>query len=105
MDLPINTSHPSSKGLSAAQKEGLLPNTLLPLDQGGNPIAARGPGTEPAQEQGTGGKRFYELLKKALEVPKKRNPTKPTKSSVERRLQSKKKASTKKEGRKPPDLG
>ena len=44
--------------------------------------------------------RFFEVLKKALEVRKKRKPTKPSKSSVEKRLKSKKMLSQKKAGRK-----
>ncbi len=48
--------------------------------------------------------RFFELLKKALHVPKKRKPTKPSKSSVEKRLKSKKAASTKKANRQRPSL-
>ncbi len=49
-------------------------------------------------------KRFFELLKKALHVPKKRKPTKPSKSSVEKRLKAKKIASSKKVYRKKPNL-
>ncbi|WP_422858114.1 alternative ribosome rescue aminoacyl-tRNA hydrolase ArfB [Flagellimonas sp. S174] len=49
-------------------------------------------------------KRFFLLLKKALEVAKKRKPTKPSKSSVEQRLKSKRKQSSKKLNRKRPDL-
>ncbi|WP_420320816.1 alternative ribosome rescue aminoacyl-tRNA hydrolase ArfB [Flagellimonas sp.] len=48
-------------------------------------------------------KRFFVLLKKALEVAKKRKATKPSKSSIEKRLKSKKKAAEKKVGRKKPD--
>ncbi|TAI47668.1 alternative ribosome rescue aminoacyl-tRNA hydrolase ArfB [Flagellimonas allohymeniacidonis] len=44
--------------------------------------------------------RFFEMIKKALEVRKKRKPTKPSKSSVEKRLKSKKMQSEKKAGRK-----
>lgn len=49
-------------------------------------------------------KRLLQLLKKALEVPKKRKPTKPSKSSVEQRLKSKRKHADKKLNRKRPDL-
>ncbi|MEM9363865.1 MAG: alternative ribosome rescue aminoacyl-tRNA hydrolase ArfB [Bacteroidota bacterium] len=49
-------------------------------------------------------KRFLQVVKKALEVPKKRKPTKPSKSSVEQRLKSKRKHSDKKLNRKKPDL-
>ena len=48
--------------------------------------------------------RLFALLKKAVQVPKKRKPTKPSKSSVEKRLNSKKKLSDKKSNRKKPDL-
>jgi len=48
--------------------------------------------------------RFFEVLKRALYVPKKRKPTKPSKASVEKRLKSKKAASTKKTNRKKPSL-
>lgn len=49
-------------------------------------------------------KRFFEILKNALVVPKKRKPTKPTKSSKEKRLKSKKITADKKAARKKPDL-
>ncbi len=49
-------------------------------------------------------KRFNALVHKALEVPKKRKTTKPSKASVEKRLKSKKMDSAKKTNRKRPDL-
>ena len=49
-------------------------------------------------------KRFLEVIKKALHVPKKRKQTKPSKSSIEKRLKSKKIASSKKVNRKKPNL-
>ena len=49
-------------------------------------------------------KRFFEVVKKALYIPKKRKPTKPSKSSVEKRLKSKKIAAFKKVNRKKPNL-
>lgn len=49
-------------------------------------------------------KRFFEILKNALVVPKKRKPTKPTKTSKEKRLKSKKVTAEKKAARKKPDL-
>jgi len=48
--------------------------------------------------------RFLKLIKKGLTIPKKRKPTKPTKASVKKRLDSKKKLSAKKSTRKNPDL-
>lgn len=47
--------------------------------------------------------RFIQLIEKALKPQKKRKPTRPTKSSVAKRLTDKKKTAEKKELRKPPD--
>ncbi len=44
-------------------------------------------------------KRFLSVLENALKVPKKRRKTKPSKSSIEKRLQSKKKSAEKKANR------
>ena len=49
-------------------------------------------------------KRFLELLKKALVVPKKRKPTKVPKSVIEKRLKDKSSVSETKQNRKKPDL-
>ncbi len=49
-------------------------------------------------------KRFFELLKKALLVPKKRKRTKPSKGAIEKRLQAKKRAALKKVNRSKPRL-
>ena len=48
--------------------------------------------------------RFLTLLKEALKVPKKRKPTKPTRASVTKRLDSKQKNAVKKQLRKKPKL-
>ena len=48
-------------------------------------------------------KRFFKLLKDALQVPKKRKKTKPTKAAREKRLQSKRKAALKKISRQRPN--
>ncbi len=47
--------------------------------------------------------RFYELIEQALKVQKARRKTKPSKSSIQKRLDDKKKHSDKKENRKKPD--
>lgn len=49
-------------------------------------------------------KRFLELLENALKIPKKRRKTKPSKSSVEKRLRKKKKNALKKANRGRPNL-
>lgn len=48
--------------------------------------------------------RFFELLKKALHVAKKRKPTKPSKSAVEKRLKMKGLVAKKKDNRQKPNL-
>lgn len=48
--------------------------------------------------------RFLQLVQDGLKRPKKRRPTKPTKSAVRKRLESKQKKSAKKEARKRPDI-
>jgi len=48
-------------------------------------------------------KKMIEILKKALIVPKKRKPTKPSKASIQKRLDSKKKTAQKKSLRKKMD--
>ncbi|WBU90521.1 alternative ribosome rescue aminoacyl-tRNA hydrolase ArfB [Cellulophaga omnivescoria] len=49
-------------------------------------------------------KRFLELVKSALIVPKKRKKTKPSRSAIEKRLNTKKKSALKKANRKRPSL-
>ena len=44
--------------------------------------------------------KLYDLLEEALNVPKKRKPTKPSRAAVQKRLTEKKKLSEKKKGRK-----
>jgi ribosome-associated protein len=48
-------------------------------------------------------KRLAERLARALTVPRKRRPTRPTKASRERRLQAKRHDATRKRERRPPD--
>lgn len=48
-------------------------------------------------------KKFYRLIEKALEIPKPRKPTKPSKSSVEERIARKKQKSDTKVNRKKVD--
>ncbi|SFC86771.1 alternative ribosome rescue aminoacyl-tRNA hydrolase ArfB [Algibacter pectinivorans] len=49
-------------------------------------------------------KRFLELIKEALKVPKKRKPTKVPKSVIKKRLKSKRKQSEKKSNRQKPNI-
>ena len=49
-------------------------------------------------------KRFLQLITNGLKVPKKRKPTKPTKSSIKKRLEKKKKQAYKKALRNKPEI-
>ena len=49
-------------------------------------------------------KRFFEVITSGLIVPKKRKPTKPSKSSIKKRLEKKKKQAYKKVFRRKPNL-
>ena len=49
-------------------------------------------------------KRFFEVITNGLIVPKKRKPTKPSKSSIKKRLEKKKKQAFKKVFRRKPNL-
>ena len=49
-------------------------------------------------------KRFLQLISNGLKVPKKRKPTKPSKSSIQKRLEKKKKQAYKKALRNKPEL-
>ena len=49
-------------------------------------------------------KRFLEIIINGLKVPEKRKPSKPTKSSIQKRLEKKKKLAFKKAFRKKPSL-
>lgn len=48
--------------------------------------------------------RFINIISNALKIPKKRKVTKPSKSSIKKRLETKKKLGLKKSSRKRPDL-
>ena len=49
-------------------------------------------------------KRFLEVITNGLKIPKKRKPSKPTKSSIKKRLEKKKKKAFKKAFRRKPEL-
>ena len=49
-------------------------------------------------------KRFFEIIENALKVPKKRRKTRPSKTAIEKRLKTKKRAAQKKMNRKRPNL-
>lgn len=96
---------PASEGLSDVEKERLLEKLRTRLTNNGVLILHCDEARSQHKNKDLVIKRFFEVLRKALVVPKKRKPTKPTKSSIEKRLKSKKKSAEKKANRKPPDVG
>nr|WP_232520895.1 alternative ribosome rescue aminoacyl-tRNA hydrolase ArfB [Allomuricauda nanhaiensis] len=94
----------SSEGLSDAEKERIQLKLKSRLNNEGVLVLKCDEARSQHKNKALVVKRFFEILKKAIEVPKKRRPTKPTKSSVEKRLKTKKRDSEKKAGRKKPDL-
>lgn len=93
-----------SLGLSNLEKERLLSKLDSKLTKNGVLRLQCDEARSQHQNKNLVIKRFYGLLQMALRVPKKRKATKPSKSSVEKRLKSKKMASYKKASRRPPDL-
>ena len=93
----------SSEGLSDTEKERILLKLKSRLNNEGVLVLKCDEARSQHKNKALVVKRFFQILKKALEVPKKRRPTKPTKASVEKRLKSKKKDAEKKAGRKKPE--
>lgn len=94
----------ASQGLSAVEKERLLLKLKSRLTKDGVLQLHCDESRSQHKNRDLVVKRLFDLLKNALTVPKKRKPTKPTRSSVEKRLKSKKQAAEKKSQRKKPGL-
>ena len=95
----------SSLGLTDVEKERIMLKLKSRLTKEGLLILQCDETRSQHKNRALAVKRLVELLKKASEVPKKRKPTKPSKSSVEKRLKSKKMDAAKKALRKKPDQG
>ncbi|NVN17156.1 aminoacyl-tRNA hydrolase [Muricauda sp. HICW] len=95
----------TSEGLSDKEKERIQLKLKSRLTNDGALILQCDEARSQHRNKDLVVKRFFEILKNALVVPKKRKPTKPTKSSKEKRLKSKKITADKKAARKKPDLG
>lgn len=94
----------ASQGLSPVEKERLLLKLKSRLTKDGVLQLHCDESRSQHKNRDLVVKRLFDLLKNALTVPKKRKPTKPTRSSVEKRLKSKKQAAEKKSQRKKPGL-
>jgi ribosome-associated protein len=93
-----------SKGLSLQEKERLRSKLDSRLNKDNILILHCDEARSQHQNKKLVIQRFFELLKKTLHLPKKRKPTKPSKSSVEKRLKSKSKTAEKKTNRRKPDF-
>ena len=100
----LNFNIRKSSGLSNTEKERLLLKLNARLTKDGILILQCDEARSQYKNKQLVIKRFLEVIKKALHVPKKRKQTKPSKSSIEKRLKSKKMASSKKVNRKKPNL-
>ncbi|MCA0958735.1 aminoacyl-tRNA hydrolase [Muricauda ruestringensis] len=95
----------TSQGLSDREKQRILLKLQSRLTQDGALILQCDEARSQHRNKDLVVKRFFDMLKNALIIPKKRKATKPTKTSKEKRLKSKKKTAEKKISRKRPDLG
>lgn len=103
VELTFNIS--TSQGLSDREKQRILLKLQSRLTQDGALILQCDEARSQHRNKDLVVKRFFDMLKNALIIPKKRKATKPTKTSKEKRLKSKKKTAEKKISRKRPDLG
>ena len=95
---------PESLAFSDVQKERLLNKLQNRLTKDGLLILQCDESRSQHKNKELIIKRFLELIKNSLFVPKKRIPTKIPKSVIRKRLKSKRKISDKKANRRKPDL-
>ncbi|WP_228236558.1 alternative ribosome rescue aminoacyl-tRNA hydrolase ArfB [Allomuricauda sp. M10] len=95
---------PESEGLSDVEKERLQSKLSSRLTNEGILMLQCDEARSQHKNKELVIKRLFEILTKSLEVPKKRKPTKPTKSGVEKRLKLKKISAERKASRKRPNL-
>lgn len=93
----------ASDGLTERQKKRLLLKLGNKLSKEGVLILQCDESRSQHKNKDLVIKRFFKLLEKSLFVPKARKKSKPTRSSIEKRLKSKKIASLKKINRSKPD--
>ena len=93
---------PASEGLSDREKQRVLLKLRSRLTNDGSLILQSDEAQRQHRNKDLVVKRFFETLKNALIIPKKRKPTKPTKPSKEKRLKSKRITAEKKASRKKP---
>lgn len=85
--------------LTAEERERVLTRLSSRLDSEGNLRVVASEHRSQARNREAAVERLAHVVRKALHVPKSRRKTRPTKSSVEKRIQKKKKVSSKKRER------
>ena len=90
---------PLSQFLNDAEKHILFEKLATKINTEGELIIVSQEHRSQLQNKETAIQRFYMLLSTALTPAKKRRPTKPTRGSIERRLEKKKKQASKKSDR------
>jgi ribosome-associated protein len=94
----------NSKGLSGEEKELLFKNLASKLTKEKVLILTSSESRSQHKNKELVIKRFFKTLKNGLKIPKKRKATKPSKNSIQKRLDRKKKQAFKKLNRKKPDF-
>ncbi|GLU43317.1 alternative ribosome rescue aminoacyl-tRNA hydrolase ArfB [Allomuricauda sp. NBRC 101325] len=94
---------PLSQGLSETEKQRILLKLQSRLTNDGVLLLQCDEARSQHRNKDLVVKRLFDVLMKALEIPKKRKPTNPTKSSVEKRLKLKKMSAERKATRKKPN--
>ena len=85
--------------LSPEERERILAKLASRIDSEGNLRVIGSEFRSQARNRDAAVRRLGETVRKALHIPRSRKKTKPTRSSVEARLESKKKLSSKKQDR------
>lgn len=96
----LNWSPSYSKALTAVQIERVIQQLSTKITDAGILKIRSESSRERLRNQQDSLDKFYEMIEKALHIPKARKPTKPSRSSVRKRIESKKIHSNKKELRK-----
>jgi ribosome-associated protein len=94
---------PNSESISNEEKELLLKNLSKRLTKEGVLQLSSSESRSQHTNKEKVIKRFFEVIEKGFIVPKKRKPTKPSKASVQKRLQNKQNQALKKSLRKKPN--
>ena len=95
---------PSSVLLSEEEKEILLQKLKNKINKDGELIIVSQENRSQLKNKEAAIEKFLDMLKKALTPTKKRKPSRPTRASLEKRLDKKKLVSEKKSQRKKPDV-